>query len=453
AVALAMKVWNLHVLCDGVPAGHRAAWCVDNHGLSSDEARNRVIEEFPLKFGHPMWNPDLLCAGPCAEDRARWCTQNCGMAVDVAQEQIMREFSSVFEQAADDAISSWNPHVDCDGTLASFLAEQRQSDKISEKASKLWVMQDFASLFSTRSRWDPHIVCDGIPAGERAAWCVANLKISSEEARQRVMREFCTNFGEEAGITAVKVSEPFPDADAGALVWSDEFNYTGAPDPSKWSCETGGHGWGNGELQCYTDAPENVWVSDGALHIRALRKRCGERDFTSARLVTKGKGDFLYGRIEVRARVPPGRGTWAAVWMLPTDNKYGDWPACGEIDIMEHVGMDAGKVHGTIHTEMCNHKKGTQVGEILHVLPHEWHTYGVAWSHDRLNFFFDGRRYLTVSKELWASEQAWPFNKPFYLIMNLAVGGDWGGQQGIDNEAFEEGQTLELAYVRVYGST
>ena len=84
--------------------------------------------------------------------------------------------------------------------------------------------------------------------------------------------------------------------------------------------------------------------------------------------------------------------------MLPTDNKYGDWPACGEIDIMEHVGMDAGKVHGTIHTEMCNHKKGTQVGEILHVLPHEWHTYGVAWSHDRLNFFFDGRRYLTVSK-------------------------------------------------------
>lgn len=137
---------------------------------------------------------------------------------------------------------------------------------------------------------------------------------------------------------------------------------------------------------------------DGHLHIKAQREAFGSRHYTSARLATKGKADWRYGRIEVRLRPPVGRGTWAAVWMLPSSSKYGDWPRCGEIDIMEHVGLDPGKVHGTIHTEMCNHKKGTQVGNILDAGLGEWHTYGVAWSHDRLNFFYDGQRYLTVTK-------------------------------------------------------
>lgn len=172
----------------------------------------------------------------------------------------------------------------------------------------------------------------------------------------------------------------------------------GPPDPSKWSCEIGDHGWGNGELQSYTDSPSNVWVSDGALHIQAKKQSLGQRSYTSARLTTKGIADWKYGRIEVRLRPPSGRGTWAAAWMLPTNNRFGDWPMCGEIDIMEHVGHDAGRVHGTIHTEMCNHKKGTQVGNILTVDLEQYHTYGVAWSHDRLNFFYDGHRYLTVTK-------------------------------------------------------
>lgn len=247
--------------------------------------------------------------------------------------------------------------------------------------------------------------------------------------------------------------------------------FAGPPNPSKWSCELGDHGWGNGELQSYTDAPTNVWVSDGLLHIQAKRETHGQRHYTSARLTTKGKADWLYGRIEVRLRLPSGRGTWAAAWMLPTHNRFGDWPMCGEIDIMEHVGHDAGRIHGTIHTEMCNHKKGTQVGQILPVAIEEWHTYGVAWSYNRLSFFHDGHRYLTVTKadgfrmlcaqhlstdmmvscqENWASEEAWPFNKPFFILLqlgaalarygapcvcnvtlprNLAVGGDWGGQK------------------------
>lgn len=230
---------------------------------------------------------------------------------------------------------------------------------------------------------------------------------------------------------------------------------------------------------------------DGHLHIKAKREAFGSRHYTSARLATKGKADWRYGRIEVRLRPPVGRGTWAAVWMLPTSSKYGDWPRCGEIDIMEHVGLDPGKVHGTIHTEMCNHKKGTQVGNILDAGLGEWHTYGVAWSHDRLNFFYDGQRYLTVTKahllglpdafsfpfnssqlgrqEKWASEDAWPFNKSFYIVLclgctrqqasahlglrNVAVGGDWGGQKGIDDEALAAGQVMDVAWVRVYGSS
>lgn len=427
---------------------------IEQHGVSTIwDARSRVLEEFPLKFGHPLWNPDLLCAGPSSEDRARWCVQSCGMTVSEAQNRVMTEFAKVFEQAANESLEKWNPEIDCDGTLSRVLAEQRAEDMgLSASAARTWVMQEFASLFSQQSRWSPDVICDGVPAGDRVAWCVQNLLLSSEEARQRVMREFCTNFGERAGITAVKMWEVFPEAEDGSLVWCDEFDYTGPPDPSKWSCEIGDHGWGNGELQAYTDDPSNVWVSDGVLRIQAKRQSLGQRNYTSSRLTTKGKADWQYGRIEVRLRPPSGRGTWAAAWMLPTNNKFGDWPMCGEIDIMEHVGHDAGKIHGTIHTEMCNHKKGTQVGNILNVDLEQWHTYGVAWSHDRLNFFYDGHRYLTVTKEKWASEEAWPFNKPFFIVLNLAVGGDWGGQKGVDDVAFDAGQMMEVAWVRVYGS-
>eukprot|EP00435_Cladocopium_sp_Y103_P023106 s295_g5.t1 len=199
-----MKVWNPHVLCDGVPAGHRAAWCIDHLGLNSEEARRRVLEEFPLKFGHPLWNPDLLCAGPSSEDRARWCVQSCGMTVSEAQDRVMAEFAKVFEQAANESLEKWNPEIDCDGTLSLVLAEQRAEDTgLSANAARTWVMQEFASLFSQQSRWSPDVICDGVPAGDRVAWCVQNLGLSSEEARQRVMLEFCANFGERAGITAV----------------------------------------------------------------------------------------------------------------------------------------------------------------------------------------------------------------------------------------------------------
>ncbi|MET0814849.1 MAG: glycoside hydrolase family 16 protein, partial [Pseudoxanthomonas sp.] len=143
-------------------------------------------------------------------------------------------------------------------------------------------------------------------------------------------------------------------------VWQDEFDYDGAPDPGRWGYDIGGKGWGNNELQYYTDSTDNASVADGVLTITARRQKKNGNAYTSARVISKGKGDFLYGRFEIRARLPPGKGTWPALWMLPTDQAYGGWPSSGEIDIMEHVGYDPNRVHITMHTEAYYFKINTQ---------------------------------------------------------------------------------------------
>src|SRR5690349_14056129 len=145
------------------------------------------------------------------------------------------------------------------------------------------------------------------------------------------------------------------------LVWSDEFNSAGLPDPSKWSYDVGAHGWGNKELQNYTDRrKENARVENGVLIIEARRDGTEAQPYSSARLVSKNKGDWTYGRFEVRAKLPSGRGTWPAIWMLPTQRSYGGWPKSGEIDIMEHVGFDPDMVHASVHTSAYNHTINTQ---------------------------------------------------------------------------------------------
>src|SRR5688500_5947734 len=150
------------------------------------------------------------------------------------------------------------------------------------------------------------------------------------------------------------------------LVWSDEFNYTGLPDSSKWGYDVGGHGWGNNELQFYVkEQPKNSRVEGGNLVIEVHKEAKENRDYTSARLVSKNKGDWKYGRIEARAKLPQGRGIWPAIWMLPTEWKYGGWPRSGEIDIMEFVGYQPDSVHGTAHTKAFNHSIGTQKGRGL----------------------------------------------------------------------------------------
>lgn len=234
------------------------------------------------------------------------------------------------------------------------------------------------------------------------------------------------------------------------LVWSDEFDYTGLPDSTKWSYDTGNHGWGNNELQYYTaQREENARVSDGVLRINVLREDYKGSKFTSARLVTKNKGDWKYGRLEIQAKMPKGVGVWPAIWMLPTDWEYGDWPKSGEIDIMEHVGYLPDSVFGTVHTEAYNHTIGTQKTKntFRKDLASAFHVYALEWDEDGIRIFIDKTQYFKFTNEKRSSRE-WPFDKRFHLLLNVAVGGTWGGKMGVDESVFP--QSMEVDYVRVY---
>jgi beta-glucanase (GH16 family) len=234
--------------------------------------------------------------------------------------------------------------------------------------------------------------------------------------------------------------------------WQDEFDYDGKPNPAKWGYDVGGSGWGNNELQNYTNNLENAFVKDGHLTIKAIKEPSGGRNYSSARLVTKGKGDFLYGKIEVRAKLPTGVGTWPAIWTLASQSDYGTqyWPDNGELDIMEHVGFDQNTVHANIHTKAFNHAIGTNKGNKIQVptASTEFHVYSCEWKPDLIVFFVDGKEYFRFQKDSLYGWAEWPFNKPQHLLLNIAVGGNWGGQKGVDNSIFP--QSMEVDYVRVY---
>jgi beta-glucanase (GH16 family) len=273
------------------------------------------------------------------------------------------------------------------------------------------------------------------------------------------------------------------------LVWSDEFAYAGAPDPAKWEHELGGGGWGNGEVQTYTDSLENSRVEDGRLIIEA-RQKTDTRvpSYTSARLVTRGLGEWKYGRFEARVKLPRTTGTWSAVWMLAAERVHSPalWPDNGEIDIMEHVGYEEDPVfkalrgepelpniHGTLHTFERNGRDNQGIGGKTYLADatSAFHVYAVNWTEDRIEFEIDGEVYNTIYRadlvparnppdDPW---RYWPFNQRFFLILNIAVGGDWGGHfnstfypgqspyggDGIDHDG-EWPQRMEVDYVRVY---
>jgi beta-glucanase (GH16 family) len=240
------------------------------------------------------------------------------------------------------------------------------------------------------------------------------------------------------------------------LLWSDEFDVDGLPDPDKWLYDVGGGGWGNNEEQYYTEARlENARVENGVLIIEArddgwpLTSRLKTNDYTSARIVSKGRGDVLYGRIEARAKMPAGRGTWPAIWMLSTGNEYGVWPRSGEIDIMEHVGFEMNRVHGSLHTLNFNWASGgNPTGDTMVTdIDTTFYTYSVDWTPESISFAIDGNVYFTQEKisDDW---EDWPFDQAFHVILNVAVGGFWGGQQGIDPDIWP--QTMEVDYVRIY---
>lgn len=238
---------------------------------------------------------------------------------------------------------------------------------------------------------------------------------------------------------------------AGDLIWADEFNYKGLPDSTKWRYDVGGHGWGNDELQFYTSKRlENARVENGNLIIEARKEDWQGSKYTSARLVTKYKGDFLYGRIEARAKLPKGLGTWPAIWMLPTDENYGGWPYGGELDIMEHVGYDQNRIHGTIHTGDFNHTKGTQktATKVIPDVSEAFHVYAIEWRPTQIMIYIDNIPYFTIEKQPDWDFKKWPFDKRFHIILNIAFGGSWGGSKGIDESVLP--QQMVIDWVRVY---
>ena len=233
-----------------------------------------------------------------------------------------------------------------------------------------------------------------------------------------------------------------------ALVWSDEFDHSGPPDPAKWGYEEGL--LRNDEAQYYTRGRlENARVEDGRLVLEARHERFASAEYTSASLTTRKSTQFLYGRVEVRAQLPRGRGLWPAIWMLGANIDQVGWPRCGEIDIMENVGFEPDLIHGTVHTDAYNHTKNTQKGAALAVpgISDGFHVYAIEWSPERIDFFVDAAAYFTFHKES-GDPSVWPFDAKQYLILNVAVGGSWGGLHGIDALVFP--QRMLVDYVRVY---
>lgn len=239
------------------------------------------------------------------------------------------------------------------------------------------------------------------------------------------------------------------------LVWEDDFTKSSEINERIWNYEEGDGcpdlcGWGNNELQYYTGGDrKNAFIENGRLIIEATKENVGSRDYASAKLTTQGLKEMQYGSIEIRAKVPGGIGVWPAIWMLPADRSYGQWPLCGEIDIMEHVGHDPDFVYGTVHTGAYNHMIGTQKGGKLTKADYEseFHTYRINWSEERIEFYIDKVRYYTFAKRSDDIAE-WPFDQPFYLILNVAIGGNWGGEKGVEEDICPA--RMEVEWVRYY---
>lgn len=231
------------------------------------------------------------------------------------------------------------------------------------------------------------------------------------------------------------------------LVWDDAFDGT-TLDEGRWNRVEWPPYTVNNELQAYTAREENASVADGALTIRALREDYDGAAYTSARLTTAEKGDWVEGRFEVRAALPTGVGTWPAIWLYPTDLTYGGWPNSGEIDIMEHVGCQLNTVYSSIHTDAYNHVEDTEQQGSIGVDVAGFHTYALEWDSAGLIAYVDDEPFFWFNNDGAGDFATWPFDQRFHLILNLAVGGDWGGWCGVDEGAFPEEMIVD--WVRVY---
>ena len=226
-------------------------------------------------------------------------------------------------------------------------------------------------------------------------------------------------------------------------IWADEFNVDGAPDATKWAYDLGigDWGWGNNEAQYYTNRADNVKVQDGKLIITPIKESYQGSNYTSARIKTQGKFSFKYGKVEIKAKLPLGGGTWPALWMLGNNITTASWPACGEIDIMEHVGNSQNKIYGTLHYP--NFSGGNAVSKTINITnaSTEFHIYTLDWRADTIKFYVDGTLFHTFN-----NSSALPFNQNFFLIINCAMGGNFGGAIASNFTS----STFEVDYIRVF---
>ena len=256
--------------------------------------------------------------------------------------------------------------------------------------------------------------------------------------------------GEDIFTSIQSITIDQDDEDEPNLLWSEEFNYTGLPDANFWNMETGGGGWGNNELQYYTSTESNAKVEGGVLTITAREESVGGRDYTSARITTQNKFDFKYGRIEARIKLPYGQGIWPAFWMLGANFSSVGWPSCGEIDIMEMVGGGGREntCHSTIHWD--NNGDHAAYGESYSLssgtFADDFHIFSVEWDAQRIRGLVDGTQYFVADITPAGLSE---FQENFFIILNVAVGGNWPGSPDATTEF---PQTMEVDYIRVYNN-
>lgn len=226
-----------------------------------------------------------------------------------------------------------------------------------------------------------------------------------------------------------------------SLLWSEEFNTAGAPDGSKWGYDLGAGGWGNNELQYYTNRVDNVSISNGTLKITAKKETFSGSAYTSARLLTKNKFSFKYGKLECSAKLPAGGGTWPAIWMLGNNINTVPWPGCGEIDIMEHIGNQLNKIFATLHHPGFSGASGNGSSTIISNATTSFHKYGMEWNASAIKFFVDDVPFYTFT-----NSTSLPFNQNFFIILNIAMGGNFGGTV----DPLFNAASMEIDYIRVY---
>ncbi|MGC1484545.1 MAG: glycoside hydrolase family 16 protein [Candidatus Acidiferrum sp.] len=262
------------------------------------------------------------------------------------------------------------------------------------------------------------------------------------------------------GCRTIVISDPPPPIPPSRwiLTWSDEFSGPDAssPDPSKWTHDLGGKGWGNHELESYTHRKENARIEKGDLVITARKETYTgadgiTRDYTSARLKTQGLFVQTYGRFEARIKIPEGQGMWPAFWMLGEDIPTVGWPKCGEIDIMENVGKEPGTIHGSLHGPSAVGPTSDLTSifkvPVAQSFAKDFHLYAVEWEPGMVRFYVDSSLYATFNSSQWPVGGMWVFDHPFFIILNLAVGGDWPGRP---DASIRFPQSMLVDYVRVY---